>query len=150
MDKNDLPEEVLAGLDVDLENLDEMLDDMEETREEETFKNWGFWAVKKLGNFSPKLMNFAVNWVTLFDMVEVMVWLQYSCSLFLKNLYQVFKQDMASSLQGKVCLVTGASRGIGRGIALQLGEAGATVYITGKRNDLTVWEKKIPRHSIEA
>lgn len=40
MDKNDLPEEVLAELDVDLENLDEMLDDMEETREEETFKNW--------------------------------------------------------------------------------------------------------------
>jgi len=40
LDKNDLPEEVLAGLDVDLENLDEMLDDMEETREEETFKNW--------------------------------------------------------------------------------------------------------------
>lgn len=35
------------------------------------------------------------------------------------------------SLGGKVCLVTGASRGIGKGIALQLGEAGATVYITG-------------------
>lgn len=36
------------------------------------------------------------------------------------------------SLTGKVCLVTGASRGIGRGIALQLGEAGAKVYITGR------------------
>jgi enoyl-[acyl-carrier-protein] reductase (NADH) len=35
------------------------------------------------------------------------------------------------SLRGKVCLVTGATRGIGHGIALQLGEAGATVYITG-------------------
>ncbi len=35
-------------------------------------------------------------------------------------------------LAGKVCIVTGATRGIGKGIALQLGEAGATVYITGK------------------
>jgi len=39
---------------------------------------------------------------------------------------------MGPSLQGKVCLVTGAARGIGRGIALQLGGAGATVYITGR------------------
>lgn len=30
-------------------------------------------------------------------------------------------------------MVTGASRGIGRGIALQLSEAGATVYITGRQ-----------------
>ena len=37
------------------------------------------------------------------------------------------------ALSGSVCLVTGASRGIGRGIALQLSEAGATVYITGRQ-----------------
>ncbi|XP_054625078.1 dehydrogenase/reductase SDR family member 1 [Dunckerocampus dactyliophorus] len=37
------------------------------------------------------------------------------------------------SLSGSVCLVTGASRGIGKGIALQLSEAGATVYITGRQ-----------------
>uniref|UniRef100_UPI0037E77DBB dehydrogenase/reductase SDR family member 1 n=1 Tax=Semicossyphus pulcher TaxID=241346 RepID=UPI0037E77DBB len=37
------------------------------------------------------------------------------------------------ALSGWVCVVTGASRGIGRGIALQLSEAGATVYITGRQ-----------------
>ncbi|XP_077157419.1 dehydrogenase/reductase SDR family member 1 [Paroedura picta] len=38
----------------------------------------------------------------------------------------------ARPLSGQVCLVTGASRGIGKGIALQLSGAGATVYITGR------------------
>ena len=35
-------------------------------------------------------------------------------------------------LQHAVVLVTGASRGAGRGIALELGAAGATVYVTGR------------------
>ncbi|XP_041092832.1 dehydrogenase/reductase SDR family member 1-like isoform X3 [Polyodon spathula] len=43
------------------------------------------------------------------------------------------------ALSGWVCVVTGASRGIGKGIALQLGQAGATVYITG-RNRATLGE----------
>lgn len=37
-----------------------------------------------------------------------------------------------ANLKGKVAIVTGASRGAGRGIALVLGEAGATVYVTGR------------------
>ncbi|PDY46776.1 SDR family oxidoreductase [Bacillus pseudomycoides] len=35
-------------------------------------------------------------------------------------------------LQGKVAVVAGATRGAGRGIAMMLGEAGATVYVTGR------------------
>lgn len=39
---------------------------------------------------------------------------------------------MARPLAGRVAVVTGASRGAGRGIAGVLGEAGATVYVTGR------------------
>jgi NAD(P)-dependent dehydrogenase (short-subunit alcohol dehydrogenase family) len=36
------------------------------------------------------------------------------------------------SLKGKVALVAGATRGAGRGIAIELGAAGAVVYVTGR------------------
>ncbi|WP_437564314.1 SDR family oxidoreductase [Sorangium sp. So ce542] len=39
---------------------------------------------------------------------------------------------MSGALQGKVALVAGATRGAGRGIAVALGAAGATVYATGR------------------
>ena len=39
---------------------------------------------------------------------------------------------MSQTLKGKVVLVSGATRGAGRGIAVQLGAAGATVYVTGR------------------
>jgi NAD(P)-dependent dehydrogenase (short-subunit alcohol dehydrogenase family) len=39
---------------------------------------------------------------------------------------------MQDSLAGRVALVAGATRGAGRGIAVQLGAGGATVYVTGR------------------
>jgi NAD(P)-dependent dehydrogenase (short-subunit alcohol dehydrogenase family) len=39
---------------------------------------------------------------------------------------------MTRTLEGKVALVAGATRGAGRGIAVELGAAGATVYVTGR------------------
>lgn len=35
-------------------------------------------------------------------------------------------------LKDKIALVAGATRGAGRGIAVELGAAGATVYVTGR------------------
>lgn len=47
-------------------------------------------------------------------------------------------------LQGKVAVVAGATRGAGRGIAVSLGEAGATVYCTGRsvRGQLSSMNRK--------
>ncbi|MGW3560045.1 SDR family oxidoreductase [Streptomyces sp. NPDC000963] len=38
----------------------------------------------------------------------------------------------STPLRGRICLVAGATRGAGRAIAVQLGTAGATVYVTGR------------------
>ena len=41
-------------------------------------------------------------------------------------------QRESAPLSGRVALVTGASRGADRGIAVELGAAGATVVVTGR------------------
>ncbi len=48
------------------------------------------------------------------------------------------------NLEGKITLVTGATRGIGKGIAIGLGEAGATVYITGRSLNRSHSNDEIP------
>ncbi len=42
-----------------------------------------------------------------------------------------------ANLHTTIALVTGASRGVGRGIALELGSVGATVYVTGRSSGST-------------
>ncbi len=44
---------------------------------------------------------------------------------------------MTGALAGRICLVAGASRGVGRGVARALGEAGATVIVTARSSEAT-------------
>ncbi len=46
------------------------------------------------------------------------------------------------ALAGRIAVVTGASRGIGKGCALELGAAGATVYVTGR--SVSEGDSKLP------
>ena len=51
---------------------------------------------------------------------------------------------MSQVLKGKVALVAGATRGAGRGIAVELGSTGATVYLTGRTTRTQRSEHKRP------
>jgi NAD(P)-dependent dehydrogenase (short-subunit alcohol dehydrogenase family) len=51
---------------------------------------------------------------------------------------------MSKPLEGKVALVAGGTRAAGRGIAVALGEAGATVYVTGRTTRRQQSEMKRP------
>src|SRR4030088_2699300 len=51
---------------------------------------------------------------------------------------------MESSLEGKVALVAGGTRAAGRGIAVELGAAGATVYVTGRTTSAAPSEMNRP------
>ena len=51
-----------------------------------------------------------------------------------------------ADLRDAVVVVTGASRGAGRGIALELGAAGATVYVTGRSVAGGATTDRIARH----
>jgi NAD(P)-dependent dehydrogenase (short-subunit alcohol dehydrogenase family) len=56
----------------------------------------------------------------------------YYCLVTQEAAMQASTPYTPPDLQGKVALVAGATRGVGRGAALALGEAGATVYCTGR------------------
>lgn len=56
--------------------------------------------------------------------------------------------EIVGALEGRVTLVTGASRGGGRGIAAALGAAGATVYVTGRSRRGSAAVPEFP-HSVE-
>jgi NAD(P)-dependent dehydrogenase (short-subunit alcohol dehydrogenase family) len=53
-------------------------------------------------------------------------------------------------LPGCVAVVTGASRGVGRGVALVLGECGATVYVTGRSTRADAERRPPPERSADA
>ncbi|WP_201304944.1 SDR family oxidoreductase [Streptomyces sp. GS7] len=57
--------------------------------------------------------------------------------------------DEGKALAGKVALIAGATRGAGRAMAVELGRAGATVYVTGRTTHGSASETGRPTETIE-
>ena len=53
-------------------------------------------------------------------------------TLVVANRVHTSGMEISKPLKGMIAVVAGATRGAGRGIACMLGEAGATVYCTGR------------------
>jgi len=58
--------------------------------------------------------------------------------------------DMVQKLTGKIALVTGASRGLGKAVALELAQAGAYVIVTGRSTSGHSTQSKLPDTTIDA
>ncbi|WP_189308236.1 SDR family oxidoreductase [Streptomyces albospinus] len=58
-------------------------------------------------------------------------------------------EGQGKTLAGKVALIAGATRGAGRAMAIELGRAGATVYVTGRTTHGSASETGRPTETIE-
>ena len=58
--------------------------------------------------------------------------------------------NKAQKLTGKIALVTGASRGLGKAVALELAQAGAYVIVTGRSTGGQSTQSKLPATTIDA